>query len=304
MNIASIDIGTNTVLMLIASIDITQKELNPLYNKYEIPRIGKGLALSGYIPDDKIELLRQILSGYAAEAGKYGCTEIIASGTYPFRTAINGSDVIDLIANSTGITISALSGDKEANFSFLGAISDIPSKDNVCVIDIGGGSTELILGNKSEITIKISAPIGVVNLTEELIKHYPVSGLNLKEIRDKIQNMIINFYPHNIKASKAIAIAGTPTTLACIKLGLSSFNEEKIHKAELSINDIELFIESLALLNAEEVKEKYSTIVKGREDVLLTGSIILAEIMSFLNFDKVIVSTRGLRYGAIIEKYF
>jgi len=304
MNIASIDIGTNTVLLLIAEIDTSRKELKPLYNRYEIPRIGKGVASSGYISEEKIEVLTRILTDYANEARKYNCNEIIVSGTYPFRAAKNGNAVIEMIEKSIAVRITSLSGEKEANLSFIGAISDISFSGNVCVIDIGGGSTELIFGNNSEILAKKSAPIGVVNQTEELVKSQPVSLSELDEIRGIIQNKIKSYYPLHIPTNKVIAIAGTPTTLACMKLGLPNFDEEKIHKECLSRNEIEQFVESFAVLDNFSIKEKYSAIVQGREDVILMGSILLVEAMDFLRANEVVVSSRGLRYGAIIYKYF
>ncbi len=305
MNIASIDIGTNTVLLLIAEVDKQRNIFNPLLNKLNIPRIGKGLAVSGVISRDKIDLLTTILKDYKDEADKYNCEEIIAGCTYPFRAASNSEDIIKTIQDATDINITTLKGEEEALFSFLGVTSDYKTDNNITVIDIGGGSTELIVGSKNNISYRKSAPFGVVNSTERLIKNYPVTAAELARIRSEIRQNISeewNLIPRDYES--VIAIAGTPTTLACIKSGLLNFDEELIHNSNLEVCELENYIEVLAKMTPREILDTYGDVLKNREDVILMGTIILAEICLFLKIDKIQVSSRGLRYGMIYKKYF
>ena len=302
MNIASIDIGTNTVLLLIAQLDTTLNTLTPLFHSYRIPRIGRSVGKTGRITDENIATLITILTEFKQYAEEHHCTEIIASGTYPFRAATNADDVLARVKAATGITITPLTGEDEAKYSFLGAISDIPYDGTVCVIDIGGGSTELITGKQAVINYRHSSPMGVVNFTEKLISEYPVSDSKLTEISKEVRERLHNNYEIKDEVGLAIALAGTPTTLACMLLNLKEFDEEKIHKSVLTLDGIEGLVLDLSRLSPPDILTKYSSVVAGREDVLLMGTIFLAEIMKFLGVAEVEVSSRGLRYGALFEK--
>ena len=155
MNIASIDIGTNTVILLIA--EITENKISKLLNEFRIPRIGKGLIPGGRINEEKINEFLNIMLDYKSIINQYKCEKIFAIATNAFRIASNSQEILNLIKTKTGIVIEIISGELEAEFSFLGVISDLTNlNSNVLVIDIGGGSTELILGRSDKIIFKKS----------------------------------------------------------------------------------------------------------------------------------------------------
>lgn len=301
MIIASIDIGTNTVLLLIADVNERTGKINSILNEFRIPRIGKGLIPDGSISNEKINELFKILDGYFNIINKLNCKYTLITATNAFRIASNGKEIAERITKHFNMKVNIISGDEEARLSFLGALSDKNRNGDLLVIDIGGGSTELIFGTINEIIFKKSFPVGVVSGAENYLLHDP-------PVHEEIERFIIfvngifNGLKYNIKSPDiSIAIAGTPTTLACIQNKLMDFDEEKIENSKLKRTDIKYLFDKLRILSANEILNTYKSIVNGRQDVLISGSIILFQIMEILNLDEVIVSTKGIRYGAIVE---
>lgn len=300
MIIASIDIGTNTVLLLIAEADTSLKQIKTIRNFYEIPRIGKGLIPRGDIQEENIQKLISTLRNYKRIINYFKCEKILITGTKALRTAKNSNAIIDRIKVDLDLEINIITGEEEAELSFLGAVFENQDKNNL-VIDIGGGSTEIIYGLTNKIEFKRSFDVGVVSLTEKYFKHDPPL---LEELLDLKKNVIQNMQElekFNLTTYESIAIAGTPTTLACMKMNLKEYDEDKIEGSFLHLNEINKLIETLVPLSSKEIKSTYRSIVEGREDLILTGSILLASIMELLGIQKVKVSSKGIRYGAIVK---
>jgi Exopolyphosphatase len=298
MKIASIDIGTNTVILLIA--EIKNNHIISLKNEYRVPRIGKGLEHSRNISAEKITLLIQILSEYNDIIKSYNCELVLAIGTNAFRISSNASEIIKLIKDKFGIEINIVTSLKEAEYSFLGAVSDYynDNNDNL-IIDIGGGSTELIAGKMNEIKYINSFQTGVVSGTEQFFRHDPPLLFEISNYDNFLSSTFVNI--DISKNVRAIAIAGTPTTLACIQKGLKVYNEDEVEGSILTQCDVFRLKEELYNLSSTQIKKKYSQVVSGREDVLLAGTIILHKLMKLLNLKELLVSTKGIRYGVIVE---
>ncbi len=299
MTIASIDIGTNTVLLLIAETDDSGQNIKTLLNEYRIPRIGKGLSPGGRIKEEKSDALFEVLNDYSGIIKSYGCDKIIATATNALRTASNGKEIAGEIKKRFGIPVDIISGEEEAKYSFLGAAGTAADDENILVIDIGGGSSELVYGRGSSLEFRKSHPIGVVSGTEKYLMHAPPSEEELNSFSAALDRIFAGLTESEIRPQRTIAIAGTPTTLACIKLNLHEYNEDLIEGSELTSKEINNLIEILSRLSTEEILSRFKVVVKGREDILLAGTIILHKIIDLLNIDKVIVSTKGIRYGAI-----
>jgi exopolyphosphatase/guanosine-5'-triphosphate,3'-diphosphate pyrophosphatase len=303
MNIASIDIGSNTVILLIAEINEEKKTITNVYDLQFIPRISEGVLLSKKIHNDKIEELINILSVFKKISTQYSCSEIFALGTNAFRISTNSLDVIAMVKKKLGINIEILSADLEAEYSFIGATYDKNDYSNSLVIDIGGGSTEIILGKKSQILFKVSLPIGVVSLKEKY-QPYNSSNFDIMGANKEISNLLERINAPELRVDHSIAIAGTPTTLAAIKKNLNAYDEKLVEGEILTSSDIKNFIDKLASLNNLEILKTYKAVVNNREDLLLSGSLLLYNMMNYFNLSKVVVSSKGLRYGPIIKKYF
>jgi exopolyphosphatase / guanosine-5'-triphosphate,3'-diphosphate pyrophosphatase len=232
-----------------------------------------------------------------------GCDIVLAHSTYPLRTAKNSDQIISDVKDATGIDICVIDGATEARYSFLGATSGL-HHETPCVIDIGGGSTELSIGKEKSLLYRKSIPIGAVNLTERFITSYPINDGEFSALDRHIELTLKQGFSIDLNISVGIAIAGTPTTLACMKLGLTEFDEEKIDKSVLTLGEMNYFIAELSKLHPDEILKRYGFVVKGREDVLLTGTLILTKIMNFLQLGSIVVSSNGLRHGAVIEYLF
>jgi len=300
MTVASIDMGTNTILLLIAKVNLESDKIKTLENFYRIPRIGKGLLPGNPIPDENIKRMFGVLDEYSEIINKYGCEKILVTGTNAFRIASNTSTIIEKIKEKFGYELNVVPGKDEAKLSYLGATEDYYGHKNLLVIDIGGGITEISHGTDSSIHFSKSYPVGVVTLTEKLFKSDPPSIENVNNFIEYLQDFINNVSDNAGEIDTGIAIAGTPTTLACIKLNLKDYNEELVEGSTLSKEELNNFIKELSKLSSKDIVQKYSIVVKGREDVLLAGTIILSEIVNRLNLPEIKVSTKGIRYGAIV----
>ncbi|MGA7723373.1 MAG: hypothetical protein WCA84_19565 [Ignavibacteriaceae bacterium] len=301
MIIASIDIGTNTVLLLIAEVDTVSKKLKTVRDEFRIPRIGEGLLVNSPIKKEKIKLLIKTLSEYKEIIAQYSFDKVILTATNAFRIASNAGELVKKIKSELNLDITIVPGKDEAKLSFLGAISGFPSEDKYLVIDIGGGSTEVIFGSRAGINFSNSYPVGVVSLTERFLKKQPPEVDEIIQFNNFVKGIFEVIEYNKITPSRTIAIAGTPTTLACIKQKLTSYDESLIEGSVLTKSEVGEFVEILSKLKPDEIKSKFGRIVYGREDVLFAGTGILYSLMDSINIQEVLVSTKGIRYGAIID---
>lgn len=300
MRIASIDIGSNTVLLLIAEVN-ERKITKTLLNKYRMPRISKGLTKENCISDEKIAELYEVLDEYKSLINEYKCDRTIVTATAGFRKAENSHLITDEVKEKFYLDIETIDGNTEARYSFLGASSDLPEKSDRLIIDIGGGSTELIYGNADEIKYSQSYPFGAVNLTEKFINSFPVSNENYLQLQAELKKVLGEIDSLIPVGSFTIAVAGTPTTLSCINQNLKVYDEGLVENSVLELHEVHDIIDDLKPQTPDEILERFGEIVKGRNDVLLTGALILHTVMVILNLDKVICSGKGIRYGAVVN---
>jgi exopolyphosphatase/guanosine-5'-triphosphate,3'-diphosphate pyrophosphatase len=301
MVISSIDIGSNTILLLIAEYNGLERTLETIYNEYRIPRISKNLKTNLMISNEKVSEMWNVLYDYNAIIQRYKCNTTIVVATNALRIAKNGNEIVENIRNKFGWDIKIISGEDEARMSFIGSVPSIVSNTKYTVIDIGGGSSEIICGSKNKIDFKQSFEVGVVSLFEKFINTNPPSIKEINEIELELLNTFDSLNVDFCSSNELIAVAGTPTTLSCMKQGLKLFEEDLVNKSELTLENIIYFISKLSSMNSTKILNEYGDVVKGREDVLLTGCLILKTVMKILKKDKFIVSSRGLRYGVIID---
>jgi exopolyphosphatase / guanosine-5'-triphosphate,3'-diphosphate pyrophosphatase len=304
MIIASIDIGTNTIILLIAEVDIRNKKIDPLYNEQRIPRIGKGLNPGKSIPEEKIAELTGILDDYNSLIKRFNCEKTIITATNALRIASNGDKIKKLLINKFKFDINIITGEEEAELTFMGAVFPFNDNSNSVVIDIGGGSTEIIYGNRNKIEFKKSYQVGVVTARENFLRHSPPAKAEISNLQNELANIFNDIKERDFTFNRAIAIAGTPTTLAAIKLNLHEYDENILEGHNLNSAEIKDLISELSKLNDAEIIDKFKAVIKGREDVILSGAIILLFIMDLLKIDNILVSTKGIRYGAVLKEFF
>ncbi|MCP5062979.1 MAG: hypothetical protein GY936_11000 [Ignavibacteriae bacterium] len=299
MKIASIDIGSNTVLLLIA--EVKDSKLTPILNLYKMPRLGKGLLPKNPIAKDRIALLLAILEEYSNVIKEHGCDKIIVTATNAMRIASNSDEIIDLVKQKFSYEIKIVDGDEEARLSYLGASSTLQNNVPRTVIDIGGGSTEIIYGTPNKIKFKQSFQTGVVSLTEKYLTKlpYPISTFGeVENFFDETFQSIKTNIPKNVST---LAVAGTPTTLSGIFQNLKEYDEEKIEGSILEADVIKTLSNVLSSLDHGQIQDLFRKIVKGREDVIFAGSLILDYLVRTLKVPRIVVSSKGIRYGSIID---
>ncbi len=297
---ASIDIGTNTILMVVADLH-DDGTLTPVYEGQKLPRLGKGVDANRAITQDSIDRVIEVLHSFKHKAYELHASKIFACGTSALRDARNCEEVLQIIKQKTDMHVEIISGEKEAEYTYYGALSGVPqTNEPVGILDIGGGSTELVVGKAGSMVSRSSIDIGCVRLTEQYFPVLPPAHSNIVAATNHINNFIRE-QSQNYKIDKLIGVAGTVTTLAAIVKQLEHFSPESIDNFTLSKETIDSLFSKFSGYSLEEMK-RIPQIISGREDILLAGIIILKAYLSFLQQNSIIVSSRGLRYGQILAK--
>ncbi|NTV46644.1 MAG: Ppx/GppA family phosphatase [Chlorobiales bacterium] len=300
--LAVLDIGTNALLLLVAELDVQNAGLQTVYNQQEITRIGKGVDEDRRINREAIERLVTCLQMYKPVIEKYGATRTIATATSALRDAKNRDEVIQTVYDRTGIQIELISGKDEANMTFLGAIAGWKSlPERFLVVDIGGGSTELALGNANGILDSQSFDVGAVRLTERFFKHVPPKPEEIEAAKEFLSDLLVPELARFIEGRQAVyAVAGTPTTLAKVVQNMPEFVAERIHGYKLRYDDVHRFLGRFQESTPEEIVGM--GVEQGRADIMTAGTLILHQVMRLLGAPEVTVSAQGLRYGVALRE--
>ncbi len=279
---AVIDIGSNSVrLMFVADGKVLYKTLNTT-------RLGEGLAHSTCLTEEAIERTARAVQAYVQQAKTEGAEEVYAFATAAVRSSINGQDFISRVQTLCGMNVEVLSGETEAEIGVLGALGD----QNGAVIDVGGASTEIVVKENGAYTYKRSVDIGVVRLKD-------TCGRDKNALERVAQEKLRLF--GEVPLAPLTAIGGTATTLACLTLGLHTYDSETITGTIITRANMRKLADTLSGMSVEEI-EKMPCMPKGRADVLSGGAIWLAVIMERLGFDMLTVSDRDNLEGYAVKK--
>jgi exopolyphosphatase / guanosine-5'-triphosphate,3'-diphosphate pyrophosphatase len=295
---ASIDIGTNTILLLIA--EVAGGKLKPLCEKETIVRLGEGVHENSTLSPEAMKRGVQTLAQYLEQCRKMGVQKIFAVGTSALREAKNSGDFLRRVEEELSLPIEIISGEEEARLSFLAVARDLNSKEPIFVVDIGGGSTEFILGKGDQTTRWVSLPLGSVRLTEKFLISDPVQEKEWAKMVTEIRRLLVKI-PHPEGPCSMVAVAGTATALAAVEQGLKKFVPEKIHHFPLRQEALE---KQLLLYRTKTLGErkKIPGLSPARADVILAGSAILYEAMKELQRSSVLISIHGVRYGVLYHR--
>jgi exopolyphosphatase/guanosine-5'-triphosphate,3'-diphosphate pyrophosphatase len=286
---ASIDLGTNTCLLLVLDHDFI------LHDESNVVRLGQGVDENKKLLPEAMERTFECLKKYAEIVKRFGMdpSEVIAVGTAQARDAQNSSEFFSKIKNEIGFQFKVLSGDEEAKATFIGAALPGMDVSKIAVMDIGGGSTEIVQFDGGK-----SLNIGAVRMTERFLKSNPVTDEEFWNCESAIDDAIGTLKKEVSPQNTFVAVAGTAVTLAMIQLGLKDFDRTKIDGFVLSRGDAHRIVEELKWRSIEERKTMMGMEPK-RADVILAGAMIFWRAMEVLGFETVVISTRGLRYGAL-----
>jgi len=307
--LAGLDIGTNTFRLLVAKINSSGR-LQELHSEQRIIRLGEGLGRNGHLQPQAMGRAINALKAFGAVLERFKVDVVVAVATSAVREAANGPEFVRVIQKETGIEVEVISAEEEARRTVLGVLAgfrEVPQ--SFLVIDIGGGSTEFMWGDLQGLHGVMSTDLGVVRLTEQYLAIPPVATEGIKALMqfiqerlEKVSRTLSMTPPGGLRPAQLVGTAGTITTLAAIDQGLKVYDPQRIHLHRLSLETVERIYGELA---AKTPKERLSIpgIEKGREDLILPGSLILLLTMRTLGFHEVIVSEYGLREGLLVD-YF
>jgi exopolyphosphatase / guanosine-5'-triphosphate,3'-diphosphate pyrophosphatase len=300
--VAAIDCGTNSTRLLVA--DSTGA---PLDRQMRITRLGEGVDETGMLAADAIERCLSVLKDYRAVMDRYSVRRARVVATSAARDASNGEDFLRPAAEVAGFPPEVLTGVEEGRLSLAGAVSDLDRTDGpFLVLDIGGGSTELVAGSGPEDPdLEVdSLQIGCVRVTERYLDSDPPTASELVSAESavgKVLDEAIAEHPRLLGARRLVGLAGTITTLAALRVGLAEYDRAQIHHSSLTEADVANWYRTLASEDRSARLDR-AGMVAGREDVIVAGAMILAAVMTRLDFDECVVSEADILDGLVASQ--
>jgi exopolyphosphatase/guanosine-5'-triphosphate,3'-diphosphate pyrophosphatase len=297
---AAIDVGTNSVLLLVAERG-DDGVFRPVLERAEITRLGRGVDRSRTLAPGAIDDTVEVLEDYAARARELGCEAIAATATSAARDATNGADFLRAAKERAGLTIEVISGDEEARLSFASATADFGAGRPLVVVDIGGGSTEFIYGEAGKIGYRKSFDVGSVRLTERMVKADPPSPEERAAIDAHLKGLWAEL-PAPLPGFALVGVAGTVTTVCAVARKIEPYDPAKVHGARLSLEELSAASALLAALPLWK-RRAVPGLQPKRADVIVAGAQILEAAARRLGATEVIVSDRGLRWGLLADRF-
>ena len=301
MKIGAIDIGTNSMRLLVC--DFINDELLNRKKFINTTRIGKGVDEHGFISQEAIRRNIDALKEFYKLSKSEGCDYIYCIGTSALRDSKNGDDFVRIAKEEIGIDIEIISGEEESNLGFLGVLKGANENDDILVIDIGGGSTEFILGNMDGIKFSKSENVGALRMTEKFLTTDIVDNYEFDMMSDFIENEIRETL-ESLKEkhiNKLVGIGGTITSLSAINQELEVYSMEKIHNSVVTIDDIENILQNLKKMTLND-KKSLKGLQSKRADIITAGVKILHIIMKKLELREITVSEYDNLEGLICLK--
>ncbi len=302
MRVAVADIGSNSTRLLIADVD-DGRVVRELEHRSIVTRLGAGVDSDGALSDEGIERVYATLDEYAALIEQSAADKRIAVLTSAVRDASNGADFAQAVRDRYGFEPHVLSGDDEAQLTFLGATSERDPDDltPTLVIDIGGGSTELVTGEGRNADFHVSTQAGVVRQTERYLHQDPPQQEELEALATEVVNVIASAVPERKRSAigRAIGVAGTATQLASIAQGLQPYDPKKVHGYVLAAQEAREILTKLAAVPLEE-RKKTRGLDPARAPTIVAGVEILLVVLELFGLSEVEVSEHDILRGAAL----
>jgi exopolyphosphatase/guanosine-5'-triphosphate,3'-diphosphate pyrophosphatase len=298
VKLAALDVGTNTVLMLVVE-RAPDGSLRPLADFSRITRLGRGVDAAGKLDGAAAASTLDTIAEFAEEARVLGAEKIVTAATAALRDATDGADFIAQVKARAGIDLEVISGDTEAQLSYLATVKELSLNpaDKLLIVDIGGGSTELIRAEPGRKLDSASLQIGSVRLTERIVHHDPPLAREAADLRlavdEALQALGWEFQPDVM-----VGIASTVTTVCAVALGLEKYVPALLRGRRLSHREVLDTVTRLASVTLAERRE-IPGIERERADVIFAGAAILERVMATFSLPEVIVSDQGVRWGLV-----
>jgi len=298
MRVAAIDLGTNTILLLIAEVDADG--VHAVEDHAEIVRLGEGLDATGQLAPAAMLRAREALARYIERISALDCAHVMAVGTEALRRASNGHLFVNdatAMLGEVGGRFSVIDGEREARLSWRAVRASFPSLQGVrTVLDIGGGSTELLVGDE-QVEEVVSLPIGSVRLTERLLAHDPPTEDERQALVNTVDAALAGAPPPR---GTIVGIAGTVTTLAAMSLALTTYDGNRVHGSSLAYDALQATTRQLGETAVADRKRTPGLDPK-RADVIYAGAVILERVLARAGAGSCLVSDRGIRWGLVYE---
>jgi exopolyphosphatase/guanosine-5'-triphosphate,3'-diphosphate pyrophosphatase len=304
VRVAVVDIGTNSTRLLIAEVDRETGEVEEVVRRSQVTRLGEGVDSTGVLSEDAVARVMDTVKKYGREIEKQECEANLAVCTSAVRDAENGSDFLARVREQ-GLDARILSGEEEAQLTFLGAMSDRADGDTdepTVVIDVGGGSTEFIVGSGRKAGFHVSLHAGVVRMSERHVHSDPPEPEELQELARDARTVFLDGLPPQERApvTRGIAVAGTATSAAAIDQELDPYDPARVHGYELQLATIELLLARLADMSEAERREVVG-LHPDRAPTIVAGMILLGEALRAFELDEVEVSEHDILFGGALR---
>jgi exopolyphosphatase / guanosine-5'-triphosphate,3'-diphosphate pyrophosphatase len=300
MRVAVVDMGTNSTRLLVADVDGAR--VQEVERRSTVTRLGRGVDTSGTLAAEAIEDVCAAVGDYVALYQEAGAERVVALATSAVRDAANSGAFTGELRERFALDSRILSGDDEARLTYLGAVHERPPAEDTLVVDIGGGSTELVVGSGSNVAFHASLQAGTVRHTERHVKQDPAGPEELEALAEDVRGLIDGALAGSDFASArhGIGVAGTPTSLAAIEQRLVPYDPDAVHGYELSLESIQRMYSQLA---AKPLEERLTVpgLHAGRAPTIVAGVVILIQVMRAFGLGAIEVSEHDILYGAALE---
>jgi exopolyphosphatase/guanosine-5'-triphosphate,3'-diphosphate pyrophosphatase len=297
--VAVVDAGTNSTRLLIADV-AGDGSVTEIDRRSQVTRLGDGVDRTGDLRRDAMERVFAVMDRYAAAIGSAGCDTSVAILTSAVRDAANGSAFADELSDRFGIEARVITGDTEAELTYRGAVDDFTAPDGrpLLVVDIGGGSTELVVGHGDDVEFHVSTQAGVVRQSERFLATDPPAEQDLERLAGEVRSTFTAAVPEPVRASRplGIAVAGTPTSCAAVAQELEPYDSTRVHGFRLTRAECERQLKWLGSLPLAE-RRAVPGLHPDRAPTVVAGVAILIEAMWTFSLDEVVVSEHDLLRG-------
>jgi len=292
--------GTNSTRLLVAEVEGAR--LSELDRRSTVTRLGRGVDTSRQLASEAIEDVCDTVAEYVARYEELGAERVAAIATSAVRDAENRGAFTGELRERFALDTRILDGDEEARLTYLGANHDRPPGDDTLVVDIGGGSTELVVGRGDDVSFHASLDAGTVRHTERHVQHDPAEAAELEDLANDVQHLIDEALTGSdfVHASAGIGVAGTPTSLAAIDQVLDPYDPKLVHGYKLSLDSIQRMYSQLAAKTLEE-RLAVTGLHAGRAPTIVAGVVILIQVMRAFGLREIEVSEHDILYGAALE---
>jgi exopolyphosphatase/guanosine-5'-triphosphate,3'-diphosphate pyrophosphatase len=297
--VGAVDIGTNSTRLLVAEVD--DGHISDIERETRVTRLGEGVDERRRLLPVPIARVRNVLSDYRRAAERLGVDRTLAIATSAIRDAENGEAFLGEIEWSYGFATQLLSGHDEALMTYRGVTSERAVGEGTVIVDIGGGSTELIAGEPDGVRWHDSLDIGSVRLTERFLHSDPPTGGELSACASAVQALLAERVPDDIRerTTAAIGVAGTITSIAALALGLDEYDRERVHGARLSASELDMQLQRLAAIPVA-LRRRVRPLDPERAPVIVAGAVIAREVLSFFGLGELEISERDILDGAAL----